>query len=113
MGILVRRFEEDQAKRLAEKNPVPLFFPGDIVRVSLKIVGSKHMQVCEGVCIARKGGGINSSFIVRKISFGEGVERGFPLFSPSLRIEVIRHRKVRRAKLYYLRGQSVKQSRFY
>ena len=98
---------------MAER-PVPEFSPGDTLRVSVKVVeGSRErIQAFEGVCIARKNRGLNSSFTVRKISYGEGVERVFPLYSRNIAaIEVVRRGVVRRAKLYYLRGLSGKRAR--
>ena len=107
-------FEQKQVAKLAAERPVPDFSPGDTVRVNVKVVEGdrERVQAYEGVCIARKNAGINSSFTVRKISYGEGVERVFPLYSPRLEsIEVIRHGKVRRAKLYYLRDLRGKSAR--
>ena len=100
-------------KILAEKN-IPEFFPGDIVKVGVRITEGKkdRVQYFEGVCIAKKSRDINSSFTVRKISFGEGVERTFALYSPIIdSIKVIRSGKVRRAKLYYLRDRTGKSAR--
>ena len=100
-------------KILAEKN-IPEFFPGDIVKVGVRITEGKkdRIQYFEGVCIARKNRDLNSSFTVRKISFGEGVERTFPLYGTLIdTITVIRHGKVRRAKLYYLRDRTGKSAR--
>ena len=93
---------------------VPAFAPGDTVKVNVKVVEGdrERVQAFEGVCIARKNAGINSSFTVRKISYGEGVERVFPLYSPRLvSIELVRRGDVRRAKLYYLRGRRGKAAR--
>jgi large subunit ribosomal protein L19 len=93
---------------------VPEFAPGDTLRVSIKVVegNRERIQAYEGVCIARSNAGMNSSFTVRKISFGEGVERVFPLYSPRIAgIEVVRRGDVRRAKLYYLRGRTGKKAR--
>ena len=98
----------------AEKRSIPQFRAGDTLRVGVKVVEGERTRVqnYEGVCIARSNRGINSSFTVRKISFGEGVERVFPLYSPSIEtIEVVRRGVVRRAKLYYLRGRSGKSAR--
>ncbi|MGV6802127.1 MAG: 50S ribosomal protein L19 [bacterium] len=107
--------EELDREHMAELKPeVPSFAPGDTVRVSVKVKeGSRErLQAYEGVCIARDGGGINESFTVRKLSFGEGVERVFPIYSPLVdNIEVVRRGKVRRAKLYYLRGRTGKSAR--
>ena len=105
MNIL-QQFEKDYAAELEAKRAVPEFAPGDTLRVHVKVSEGQRerIQVFEGVCIARKNAGINSSFTVRKISFGEGVERVFPLHGPIIdEIEVVRRGKVRRAKLYYLR----------
>ena len=92
---------------------VPEFTVGDTLRISVKVVdGEKErMQSFEGICIARRNRGIGSSFMVRKISFGEGVERVFPLYSPNIKIETIRRGIVRRAKLYYLRNRLGKSAR--
>ena len=100
-------------KRLAEKK-IPAFFPGDVIKVGVRITEGKkdRIQYFEGVCIARKNRDLNSSFTVRKISFGEGVERTFPLYGTVIdSITVIRHGKVRRAKLYYLRDRTGKSAR--
>ena len=111
---LIQELEQEQIAALIEARSIPDFKPGDTVRVSVKVVeGSRErVQAFEGVCIARKNRGINSSFTVRKISYGEGVERIFPLYSPQIdRIEVVRRGRVRRAKLYYLRGRTGKAAR--
>jgi large subunit ribosomal protein L19 len=111
---LLQQIEREQAELLAAKRPVPKFEPGDTVRVSLRVVEGERerIQAFEGVCIARKNAGINSNFTLRKISYGEGVERVFPLYSPRITaIEVIRRGAVRRAKLYYLRGRTGKRAR--
>ena len=103
-----------QMDKVTADRPVPRFEPGDTLRVHLKVQeGSRErLQVYEGLCIARKNAGVNSSFTVRKISFGEGVERVFPLYGPSIwEIEVVRKGVVRRAKLYYLRDLRGKASR--
>jgi large subunit ribosomal protein L19 len=113
MNIL-QELEQEQAAALAAKRPVPEFRPGDTLRVNVRITEGDRtrVQAFEGVCIARSGGGINESFTVRKISYGEGVERVFPLHSPSIEsIEVRRRGKVRRAKLYYLRALRGKAAR--
>jgi large subunit ribosomal protein L19 len=113
MNIL-QTIEKEQVTRLIGKRGVPEFGPGDTLRVSVKVVEGtrERLQAYEGVCIARKNAGLNSSFTVRKISYGEGVERVFPLYSPMLaEIEVVRRGKVRRAKLYYLRGRRGKSAR--
>src|SRR5580698_9574772 len=111
---LLQKFEQQQLDKLKEHAKIPEFDPGDTVRVGVKVVeGSRErVQAYEGVCIARKNAGINSSFTVRKISFGEGVERVFPLYSPRLdSIELVRRGTVRRAKLYYLRNLRGKAAR--
>jgi large subunit ribosomal protein L19 len=111
---LLQQIEAEQVERLAANRPVPSFQPGDTVRVSLRVVEGERerIQAFEGVCIARKNAGINSNFTLRKISYGEGVERIFPLYSPRITaIEVIRRGVVRRAKLYYLRGLTGKRAR--
>jgi large subunit ribosomal protein L19 len=111
---LLQQLEHEQVERLAASRAVPKFEPGDTVRVSLKVVEGERerIQAFEGVCIARKNSGINSSFTLRKISYGEGVERVFPLYSPRITVmEVVRKGAVRRAKLYYLRGRTGKSAR--
>ena len=111
---VISELEKEQVEKLTADRPVPQFAPGDTVRVSVKVVeGSRErLQAFEGVCIARKNSGLNSSFTVRKISYGEGVERVFPLHSTSVAgIQVVRRGDVRRAKLYYLRGRSGKSAR--
>ena len=111
---LLQQIEHEQVEKLAASRPVPNFEPGDTVRVSLRVVEGERerIQAFEGVCIARKNAGINSNFTLRKISYGEGVERVFPLYSPRITaIEVIRRGAVRRAKLYYLRGRTGKRAR--
>ncbi len=111
---LLQTLNEEQRKKLATMRPIPRFDPGDTVRVSVKVVEGERerIQAFEGVCIARKNAGINSNFTLRKISYGEGVERIFPLYSPRITaIEVIRRGAVRRAKLYYLRGRTGKAAR--
>lgn len=112
MNIL-QQIEAEQVKKLSEGKPSPDFRPGDTVKVFVKVVEGERerTQPFEGVVIGRKNRGLNSSFRVRKISYGEGVERVFPLFSPNIRIEVVRHGDVRRAKLYYLRGRTGKSAR--
>ena len=110
----LQQLEADQVAKLAAARPAPPFQPGDTVRVSLRVVEGERerIQAFEGVCIARKNAGINSNFTLRKISYGEGVERIFPLYSPRItQIEVIRRGAVRRAKLYYLRGRTGKAAR--
>ena len=111
---VIQQLEKEEADRLLAARPVPEFQPGDTVRVNVKIKEGERerVQAYEGVCIARQGGGVNESFTVRKISFGEGVERVFPLLSPNIEsIEVKRHGSVRRAKLYYLRERRGKSAR--
>jgi large subunit ribosomal protein L19 len=113
MNIL-QKFEAAQVASLTATRAVPEFSPGDTLRVAVKVVEGERtrVQAFEGVCIARKNAGINSNFTVRKISYGEGVERVFPLLSPSIaEIKVVRRGAVRRAKLYYLRGRSGKSAR--
>lgn len=110
----IQEFEQRQAAALQEKRPIPKFKPGDTVRVNVRVVEGtrERIQAFEGVCIARKSAGLNSSFTVRKISYGEGVERVFPLLSPRIdSIDVVRRGSVRRAKLYYLRGLRGKAAR--
>ncbi len=102
----LQNFEKDYVAELQAKRAVPEFSPGDTLRVFVKVTEGQRerTQAYEGVCIARKNAGLNSSFTVRKISFGEGVERVFPLFAPIVdKVEVVRKGRVRRAKLYYLR----------
>jgi large subunit ribosomal protein L19 len=111
---VMQELEQEQIAQLTQDRPIPEFGPGDTIRVSVKVVeGSRErVQAFEGVCIARKNRGINSAFTVRKISYGEGVERIFPLYSPQITgIEVMRRGRVRRAKLYYLRGRTGKAAR--
>jgi large subunit ribosomal protein L19 len=111
---LLQTLEAEQLAKLAEARPIPRFDPGDTVRVSVKVVEGERerIQAFEGVCIARKNAGLNSNFTLRKISYGEGVERIFPLYSPRITaIEVVRRGAVRRAKLYYLRGRTGRSAR--
>ncbi len=111
---LIQKFEAEQIARLTAARSVPEFAPGDTLRVSVKVVEGERSrtQAFEGVCIARSNKGLNSNFTVRKISYGEGVERVFPLYAPSIAdIQVVRRGDVRRAKLYYLRGRSGKSAR--
>ena len=111
---LLQQIEHEQGEKLAAARPVPKFEPGDTVRVGVKVVEGERerIQVFEGVCIGRKNAGINSNFTLRKISYGEGVERVFPLYSPRITsIQVVRRGVVRRAKLYYLRGRTGKAAR--
>lgn len=111
---LIDELEKEHISKLTEDSPIPDFGAGDTVRVHFKVVegNRERIQVYEGVVIARANKGVNSSFTVRKISYGEGVERVFPLYSPRIdRIEVVRRGKVRRAKLYYLRSRRGKSAR--
>ena len=113
---IIEKLEAEQAEKIAAKRPVPEFSPGDTVKVNVRVVEGtrERIQAYEGVCISRNGGGLNESFTVRKISYGEGVERVFPVFSPLIdSIEVVRRGKVRRAKLYYLRGRRGKSARIF
>ena len=113
MNIVQQLAAEEKARVLGDRK-IPEFQPGDTLRVNVKIKEGERerVQAYEGVCIARQGGGINESFTVRKISFGEGVERVFPLHSPNIdSIEVKRRGVVRRAKLYYLRDRRGKSAR--
>jgi large subunit ribosomal protein L19 len=114
MTNLVQKLEAAQVKKLSEGKEIPPFSAGDTIKVNVKVVEGERerIQAYEGVCIARKNAGINSSFTVRKISYGEGVERVFPLYSPRVEsVEVIRRGDVRRAKLYYLRDRRGKKAR--
>ena len=111
---LLKQIEQEQITRLTANKEIPDFGPGDTVIVNVKVVEGERsrLQAYEGVCIARAGGGINESFTVRKISYGEGVERVFPVMSPMIDlIKVVRRGKVRRAKLYYLRQLRGKSAR--
>ena len=111
---LLKQLEQEQITKLTASEEIPDFGPGDTVIVNVKVVEGERsrLQAYEGVCIARAGGGINQSFTVRKISYGEGVERVFPLYSPMVdSIKVVRRGKVRRAKLYYLRNLRGKSAR--
>jgi large subunit ribosomal protein L19 len=121
---LIQTLEKEQMQALKGGKKSPSFRPGDTLKVMVKVVDvtydekakqqktRERLQAFEGVCIARQGAGINESFTVRKISYGEGVERVFPLYSPLVdSVEVVRHGKVRRAKLYYLRGRRGKKAR--
>ena len=113
MNIL-DKIGKSQMEAVTEQRSIPEFGPGDTVKISVKVVeGSRErVQAFEGVCIARSNRGVNSSFTVRKISYGEGVERVFPLHSAKIQaIDVIRRGAVRRAKLYYLRGRTGKAAR--
>ena len=111
---IIQQLEAEQTAKLAEGRKLPEFEPGDTVRVLVRVTeGTRtRIQAYEGVCIARSGGGLNESFTVRKISYGEGVERVFPVYSPLVEgVEVVRRGKVRRAKLYYLRNRRGKSAR--
>jgi large subunit ribosomal protein L19 len=111
---IIQELEKEQAAAVAAGRAIPDFAPGDTVKVNVKVTEGNRtrIQAYEGVCIARSGGGVNENFTVRKISYGEGVERVFPVHSPSIdSIEVVRRGKVRRAKLYYLRGRRGKAAR--
>ncbi|MBI1632920.1 50S ribosomal protein L19 [Brucella abortus] len=114
MTDIIRQLEAEQAAKIEEKRKLPDFQPGDTVRVQVRVTeGTRtRVQAYEGVCIARSGAGLNENFTVRKISYGEGVERVFPVYSPIVEgVEVVRRGKVRRAKLYYLRGLTGKAAR--
>ena len=111
---IIQELEQEQMKAISAKRGVPEFGPGDSVRVVVRVVEGKNTrnQAYEGVVIARSGAGLNENFTVRKISYGEGVERVFPVYSPFItEIEVIRRGRVRRAKLYYLRGRRGRSAR--
>jgi large subunit ribosomal protein L19 len=121
---LLKQLESEQMSALRGKKPLPEFRPGDTVKVNVKVVDATYdekskqmktrerLQAFEGVCISRAGEGINESFTVRKLSYGEGVERVFPVYSPLVdSVHVVRKGKVRRAKLYYLRGRRGKSAR--
>ena len=111
---IIQELEKEEADRLLAGKKIPVFQPGDTVRVNVKIKEGERerVQAYEGVCIARSGGGLQENFTVRKISFGEGVERVFPVMSPMIEsIEVKRRGVVRRAKLYYLRDRRGKSAR--
>lgn len=110
----IQKLEQEQIEKLTAERSVPDFRAGDTLKVHVKVVEGtrERIQVFEGVCIARKSGGINASFTVRKISYGEGVERVFPVYSPRIdQIEVVRQGVVRRSKLYYLRELRGKKAR--
>ncbi|MCW8836430.1 MAG: 50S ribosomal protein L19 [Rhodospirillales bacterium] len=111
---IIQELEQEQIAKLSENREIPAFASGDTVKVHVKVIEGERerIQVFEGVCIARKNAGLNSSFTVRKLSFGEGVERVFPLYSPNVaKVDVVRRGDVRRAKLYYLRGRTGKSAR--
>lgn len=110
----IQKLEQEQIAKLTEGKEIPEFAAGDTVRIDVKIREGERerIQAFEGVCIARSNKGINSNFTVRKLSYGEGVERVFPLYGPVVeKITVVRRGKVRRAKLYYLRGRTGKSAR--
>ena len=111
---IIEELEKEQIAELETERAIPEFAPGDTLRVNVKVVEGERtrVQAFEGVCIGRSGGGLNENFTVRKISYGEGVERVFPVYSPLIdSIEVVRRGAVRRAKLYYLRGRRGKSAR--
>lgn len=111
---VIEEIEKAEMAAVLAKRGVPEFEPGDTIRVHVRVTEGvrTRVQIYEGVCISRKGGGLNQSFTVRKISYGEGVERVFPLYSPMIeQIEVVRRGSVRRAKLYYLRALRGKKAR--
>ena len=111
---IIDRIGKKQIEKVLAERMLPDFAPGDTVRVDVKVVEGERerIQAFEGVCIARRSDGINSSFTVRKISYGEGVERVFPLYAPQVAgVTVMRRGRVRRAKLYYLRGRTGKAAR--
>jgi large subunit ribosomal protein L19 len=111
---LIQQLEKEQVAKLSTGKDIPEFGPGDTVVVNYKVVEGERarIQAYEGVCIGRSGSGLNENFTVRKISYGEGVERVFPLYSPMIdSIRIVRRGKVRRAKLYYLRGRRGKAAR--
>jgi large subunit ribosomal protein L19 len=116
MSKIIQELDAEQIAVVNAQRVLPQFSPGDTVRVNVKVTeGTRtRVQAYEGVCIARKGGGLNESFTVRKISYGEGVERVFPVYSPLIdSLEVVRRGKVRRAKLYYLRDLRGKAARIF
>lgn len=111
---IIRQLEAEQVARIEEKRKLPEFSAGDTVRVQVRVTEGtrERIQAYEGVCIARSGSGLNENFTVRKISYGEGVERVFPVYSPLVEaVEIVRRGKVRRAKLYYLRDRRGKSAR--
>ena len=111
---IIQQLENEQAAAVAAKRAIPKFAPGDTVKVNVRVVEGDRtrVQAYEGLVIARSGGGLNENFTVRKMSYGEGVERVLPIYSPLIdSIEVLRRGKVRRAKLYYLRGRTGKSAR--
>src|SRR6266403_2005782 len=111
---LIQELEKEQVAKLSAGKEIPDFAPGDTLLVNVKVVEGERtrIQAYEGICIGRSGAGLNENFTVRKISYGEGVERVFPVMSPMIdSIKVVRRGKVRRAKLYYLRGRTGKSAR--
>lgn len=111
---LLQKIEKEQQDKLAANAKLPVFSVGDLVKVNVKVVEGtrERIQAYEGVCVARRNAGVNSSFTVRKISYGEGVERVFPLYSPRVEsVVLVRRGEVRRAKLYYLRDRRGKSAR--
>ena len=111
---IIEELDKEQMAKLSAGKEIPDFGPGDTIIVNVKVVEGERtrVQAYEGVCIGRSGGGLNENFTVRKISYGEGVERVFPLYSPMIdSIKVVRRGQVRRAKLYYLRGRRGKSAR--
>ena len=111
---VIQKLDQELIEKLTAERPVPEFGAGDTLRVNVKVIEGtrERVQAFEGVCIAKRNRGLHSSFTVRKISYGEGVERVFPLYSPNIAsIDVVRRGDVRRAKLYYLRGRSGKSAR--
>jgi large subunit ribosomal protein L19 len=114
MSTIIQKLEQEQIEKAKTAGKIPDFAPGDTIRVDVKVIEGtrERVQAFEGVCIARRNAGFNSSFTVRKISYGEGVERVFPLYSPRIAgIELLRRGDVRRAKLYYLRTRRGKAAR--
>ena len=114
MTNIIQQLEAEQAAKIEAKRTLPDFSPGDTLRVNVRVTEGNRtrVQAYEGVCIARSGGGLSESFTVRKISYGEGVERVFPIYSPLVEgVEIVRRGKVRRAKLYYLRDRRGKAAR--
>ena len=113
---IIQTIEREELARVTEGKQIPDFAPGDTLKVNVKVVEGERtrVQAYEGVCISRAGAGFQESFTVRKISYGEGVERVFPVFSPMVEgVEIVRRGKVRRAKLYYLRGRRGKSARIF
>lgn len=111
---VIEEIEKEQMDKLSAEKSIPQFAPGDTLKVNVKVIEGtrERIQAFEGLCIGKKNGGINSSFTVRKMSSGEGVERVFPLYSPNVAsVEIVRRGDVRRAKLYYLRGLTGKKAR--